>query len=159
MDRFILKGYEIIIHPNLTTTVRGHGHSFVLSNAGNSFEECRDRGICQVLNFYLYDSKCPMWMYWKGGEMYNPSAEMVDLLRLRDRLEIIKEDIGYGFTLFTSPDILYTKPSPNTDYYESIYDGAILSYRADSCCSIQPFERREVNYQIFLESILLPPIT
>jgi len=158
MDRFILKGYEIIIYPSLLTIIRGCGLNFVLSNAGNSLEKCRDCGIRQVLNFYIYDSKHPMWLYWNGGEMYNPSAEMVDLLRLRDRVKIIKEDIGYGFTLFTSLDILYAEPSPNTDYYESIYDGAILSYRANGCCSIQPFERCEVNYQIFLESISSQPI-
>ncbi len=159
MIRFILKGYEIIIYPNLITTIQIYQHNFVLFNAGNSFEECRNNGIRQVLRSYMNDSKYPMWLYRHDGEMYNPSAEMVDLLRLRDRVEIIKEDIGYGFTLFTALDILYTEPSPNTDYYESIYDGAIFSYRANGCCWIQSFERREVNYQIFLESILVPPTT
>lgn len=158
MDRFILKGYEITVHPSLVVTVCGSGHSFALANAGNSLEECRDCGICQVLNFYMYDSKYPMWLYWHEGEIYNTSAEMVDLLRLRHQVEIIKEDIGYGFTLFTSPDILYTQPSPNIDYYEC-YDGAILSYRADGCCSMQPFKQREVNYEVFLESISSPPLT
>ena len=159
MNKLVVKGYEIIIHPSLVTTIEGYEHSFVLANAGNNFEECRDLGIRQTLNFYMYDSKYPMWLYWHGGEMYNPSAEMVDLLDLRDRIEIITEDIGYGFTLFTSPDILYAEQSPNTEAYESIYDGAILSYRANGCCSIQTFEHREVDYQEFLESTVLPPIS
>ncbi len=159
MNKLVVKGYEIIIDSSLVTTVQGYELSFVLANAGNNLEECRNLGIRQVLNFYMYDSKYPMWLHWHGGEMYNLSAEMVDLLGLRDRMEIIKEDIGYGFTLFTSPDILHTEQSPNTEAYESIYDVAILSYRAVGCCSIQTFDRREVNYQKFLESAVLPPIT
>ncbi len=157
MDKLMLKGYEIIVYPTFVTTIQGYGQSLTIANAGNSIEDCRNTGIRQALNLHLDNSKYPTWLYWNNGEIYNTSAEMVDLLRLRDWIQVIKEDIGHGFTLFTSTDILYAEPSPNTDYYESIYDGAILSYRTDGDCFIQTFKHREVDYKTFLESIPVPP--
>ncbi len=58
-----------------------------------------------------------------------------------------------------SSDILDTELSLNTDYYESIDDVAILSYRANGDCFIQIFDRIEADYRIFLTSILVPPTT